>query len=215
LQFLSAYTFSKSIDNASSLESLLNPFDSSATRSLSLFDARHRWVTSYLWQLPVPKYSGLRGTLLDNWTIAGITAFQTGFPVALSSNADQELEFSLDFSFPGRPDLVAPFKTQNPRNKGGFFFDPSSFALPALGSLGSAPRTICCGPGIVNTDLSLQKTIKVAEGKNLEFRTELFNVFNHTQFLNPDGNFSDGSNFGRVTRARSPRQMQLALKLHF
>jgi hypothetical protein len=215
LQFLSAYTFSKSIDNASSLESLLNPFDSSATRSLSLFDARHRWVTSYLWQLPVPKYSGLRGTLLDNWTIAGITAFQTGFPVALSSNADQELEFSLDFSFPGRPDLVAPFKTQNPRNKGGFFFDPSSFALPALGSLGSAPRTICCGPGIVNTDLSLQKTIKVAEGKNLEFRTELFNVFNQTQFLNPDGNFSDGSNFGRVTRARSPRQMQLALKLHF
>jgi len=215
LQFLSAYTFSKSLDNASSLESLLDPFNFSATRSLSLFDARHRWVTSYLWQLPVPKYSGAVGVLLDNWTVSGITAFQTGFPVALSSNADQELEFSQDFSFPGRPDLVAPFKTLNPRNNGGLFFDPSSFALPSLGSLGSAPRTICCGPGIVNTDLSLQKTFVVREGKSVEFRTEAFNIFNHTQFLNPDGNFSDGSNFGRVTRARSPRQIQLALKLHF
>lgn len=215
LQFLSAYTFSKSIDNASSMESLLNPFNFGATRSLSLFDARHRWVTSYLWQLPAPKYSGTRGLLLDNWTISGITAFQTGFPVALSSNADQELEFSQDFSFPGRPDLVSPFRTLNPRNNGGLFFDPSSFALPALGSLGSAPRTICCGPGIVNTDLSVQKMVKVAEAKDLEFRAEFFNVFNHTQFLNPDGNFSDGSNFGRVTRARSPREMQLALKLHF
>lgn len=215
LQFLSAYTFSKSIDNASSMESLVNPFDFGASRSLSLFDARHRWVTSYLWQLPVPRYSGLMGTLLDHWTVSGITAFQSGFPVPLTSNADQELQFSLDFMFPGRPDLVAPFHTLNPRNNGNLFFDPSSFALPALGSLGSAPRTICCGPGIVNTDLSVQKTFTVQEGKTLEFRTEMFNVFNHTQFLNPDGNFSDGSNFGRVTRARSPRQIQLALKLHF
>lgn len=215
LEFLSAYTFSKSIDNASSLESLLDPFNFAASRSLSLFDARHRWVTSYLWQLPIPGYSGVKGALLDNWTISGITAFQTGFPIALMSNADQELEFSQDFSFPGRPDLVAPFRTLNPRSNGGLFFDPSAFALPTLGSLGSAPRTICCGPGIVNTDLSLQKTLTLAEGKNIEFRTEAFNIFNHTQFLNPDGNFSDGSNFGRVTRARSPRQIQLALKLHF
>lgn len=215
IEFLSAYTFSKSIDNASSLESLLDPFNFSATRSLSLFDARHRWVTSYLWQLPVPRYSGLRGMLLDNWTISGITALQAGFPVALSSNADQELEFSQDFSFPGRPDQVAPFRTLNPRTNGGLFFDPNSFALPALGSLGSAPRTICCGPGIVNTDLSIQKKFSLAERKSLQFRGELFNVFNHTQFLNPDGNFSDGSNFGRVTRARSPRQIQLALKLQF
>ncbi len=215
LQFLSAYTFSRSIDNASSLESLLDPFNFAASRSLSLFDARHRWVTSYLWQLPVPKYSGAKAMMLDNWTISGITAFQTGFPIPLSSNADQELEFSQDFSFPGRPDQVTPFKTLNPRNNGGLFFDPTSFALPALGSLGSAPRTICCGPGILNTDFSVQKRFDVAEGKTIEFRTEAFNIFNHTQFLNPDGNFSDGSNFGRVTRARSPRQIQLALKMHF
>jgi hypothetical protein len=215
VQFLSAYTFSKSIDNASSFENLLDPFNFAASRSLSLFDARHRWVTSYLWQLPVPRYSGLKEKLLDNWTISGITAFQTGFPIALMSNADQELEFSQDFNFPGRPNLVAPFRTLNPRNNGGLFFPPSSFALPALGSLGNAPRTICCGPGIVNTDFSVQKTIQVAEGKTMEFRTEAFNVLNHTQFLNPDGNFSDGPNFGRVTRARSPRQIQLALKMQF
>lgn len=215
VQLLSAYTFSKSLDNASSMENLLDPFNLSAGRSLSLFDARHRWVTSYLWQLPVPSYSGTKGMLLDNWTVSGITAFQSGFPIALTSNADQELEFSQDFTFPGRPDQIAPFSTLNPRNNSGLFFNPSSFALPALGSLGSAPRTICCGPGIVNTDFSLQKVFPLTESKNAEFRTEAFNLFNHTQFLNPDGNFSDGSNFGRVTRARSPRQIQLALKLHF
>jgi hypothetical protein len=84
-----------------------------------------------------------------------------------------------------------------------------------LGQIGNSRRTVCCGPGITNLDLGIHKTIPIREGTNLEFRTELFNVFNHTQFFNPDGNISDGADFGQVTRARDPRLIQLALRLTF
>ena len=77
------------------------------------------------------------------------------------------------------------------------------------------PRTICCGPHISSTDLAILKNLPITEGSHIEFRGELFNVFNHTQFTNPDGNSSDGSQFGQVTQARDPRLVQFALKYIF
>lgn len=78
-----------------------------------------------------------------------------------------------------------------------------------------SPRAICCGPGIAEIDLALHKDIPVSEGKNLEFRAEFFNVINRSQFLNPDGNFSDGASFGLVSGERDPRLVQFALRLTF
>jgi hypothetical protein len=89
-------------------------------------------------------------------------------------------------------------------------FEPSLF-----GTLGTAKRTICCGPHISETDFAILKTIQLSETRRIDFRAELFNIFNHTQFFNPDGNTSDGSQFGQVTQARDPRQVQLALKFFF
>ncbi|MCU1314921.1 MAG: Oar protein, partial [Candidatus Acidoferrum typicum] len=222
LQFELAYTFSKSIDNASSFESILRPICDRCNRSLSLFDARHRFVLSYLWSLPVPEYQGAKGKVLNGWQVSGITTFQTGFPIRLESSNDSELENSFDFELPGKPDLIAPFRTFDPRTHGGLFFDPNSFALPVQDSnstplqlLGNAPRTICCGPGISNFDFSVQKVTRMGERMHLEFRAELFNMFNHTQFLNPDGSITDGADFGRVKRTREPRQVQFGLKLFF
>src|SRR5882757_2368655 len=155
LQFELAYTFSKSIDNASSFENILKPICDRCNRSLSLFDARHRFVISYLWTLPVPEYQGAKGKILDGWQVSGITTLQTGFPIRLGSSNDSELENSFDFELPGKPDLIAPFRTFDPRTHGGLYFDPNSFALPVQDSnstplqlLGNAPRTICCEPGI-------------------------------------------------------------------
>jgi hypothetical protein len=129
---------------------------------------------------------------------------------------------SFDFELPGKPDLIAPFHTQDPKTHNLYQFDPTSFALPVqtasstpLQLLGNAPRTICCGPGINNFDFSVQKITPIGEGKRLEFRAEYFNLFNHTQFLNPDGNISDGADFGRIKRARDPRNIQFALKFGF
>jgi Carboxypeptidase regulatory-like domain/TonB dependent receptor len=236
LQFTTAYTFSKSFDQASSFEGILNPIDPRISRSLSNFDARHRIVFSYYWELPFQHYSGARGKLLNGWALSGITTFQTGFPIRIQSLADNELMYSFDFELPGEPAQISPFRTMKPQSNGNYFFDPNSFTEnasdssqppcsqgavfgcydPALfGTLGNARRTICCGPHISSTDFALLKTIPISEAMHVDFRAEFFNLFNHTQFFTPDGNTSDGSQFGQVTQARDPRLMQFALKFFF
>jgi hypothetical protein len=243
LQFTAAYTFSKSFDQASSFEGILNPIDPRISRSLSNFDARHRIVLSYYWELPLRKYNGFAGKVLNGWALSGITTFQTGFPIRITSLADNELMYSFDFELPGEPAQIGPFRTMKPQSNGNYFFDPNSFTENAttpndptdpstppncsdqkvfgcydpalLGTLGNAKRTICCGPHISNTDFAILKTIQFSETRRVDFRAEFFNIFNHTQFFNPDGNTSDGSLFGQVTQARDPRLMQFALKFFF
>jgi len=222
LQFQVAYTYSKSIDNASSFENILKPICDRCNRSLSLFDARHRFVVSYLWELPIPKYQGFKGKVANGWAVSGITSFQSGFPIRIQSSNDSELENSFDFELPGKPDLIASFHTQDPRTHGLYAFDPNSFALPSqlpnstpIQLLGDAPRTLCCGPGINNFDFSVQKILPIGETKHFEFRVEFFNIFNHAQFLNPDGNISDGTDFGIVKHTRDPRNIQFAMKFAF
>ncbi len=237
LQFEIAYTFSKSIDDASSFENALKPVcngvlnNFSCNRSLSLFDARQRLVISYLWEIPVPKFEGAKRMLLDDWAVSGITSFQSGFPIVMRSVNDLELENDTSgFEAPGRPIQIAPTQFSNPRT-GYYFCGPNTSTCflqnASLGSLGG-PRTLCCGPGINNFDFSVQKMINVGEGKHFEFRAELFNVFNHAQFLNPDGNISDANlntdgtistnppgDFGKLKHTRDPREIQFALKFSF
>src|SRR5437763_1978279 len=103
LQLSAAYTFSKSFDQASSFEGILNPIDPRRSRALSLFDARHRIVMSYYWELPFHKYSGAAGKIINGWALSGVTTFQTGFPIRITSLADNELMYSFDFELPGEP----------------------------------------------------------------------------------------------------------------
>jgi hypothetical protein len=236
LQFTAAYTLSKSFDQASSFEGILNPIDPRLSRSLSAFDARHRIVFSYYWQPPVRKFDGSKGQLLNGWGFSGITTFQTGFPIRITSQADNEQMYSFDFELPGEPAQLAPLHKLKPQSSGNYFFDPNSFtengtdssqppcsagavygcyAPGLLGTLGSARRTECCGPHISNTDFAILKTFPVSENVHVDFRAELFNIFNHTQFYNPDGNTSDGTQFGQVTQVRDPRLLQFALKFFF
>ena len=237
LQLQAAYTFGKSIDQASSFEDILNPFNPRRTRSLSLFNATHRFVLSYYYELPVPKFTGVAGKVLNGWAVSGITQFQSGFPIKLQSFADNELTSSIDFAAAGEPDLLAPFHTTDPRgNANNYAFNRNSFTANAsdntqplcsagavfncfqpslFGRYGTAPRTICCGPGLDNWDVSLQKNTAINERMRVEFRWDFFNIANHTKFFNPDGNTTDGADFGRVKRAADPRLMQVALKLYF
>ncbi|MGO8788875.1 MAG: carboxypeptidase regulatory-like domain-containing protein [Terriglobia bacterium] len=215
VEFHLAYTWSKSFDEASSFENVLNPLDFRRSYALSLFDARNRLVYSYVWQLPIPAKHGLAGKVANGWAVSGITTFQTGFPFRITSSDDLELMNSYDFELPGEPDIVKPFRTINPRGQGNLFFDPSTFQPQALGTIGSAPRSVCCGPGINNFDVGIHKDTQLTEQTRLEFRAELFNIVNHAQFMAPDGNISDGADFGRVMQARDPRLVQFALKLYF
>ena len=215
LSFQGAYTFGKSIDNASSFENILNPLNYRLSRALSLFDARQRFVFSYYYQLPHFDVPGAAGKLVNGWGTSGIVTFQDGFPIRITSSDDLELMYSYDFELPGEPDIVKPLTRLNPRGPGNYAFSQDTFQPQALGTIGSSPRTVCCGPGINNFDIALHKDTTFHERFRLEFRAEFFNIANHAQFSKVDGNITDGVDFGRVTRARDPRLIQFALKLFF
>jgi hypothetical protein len=217
LQFQAAYTFSKSIDSASSFESIVNYVDPRRSRALSAFDARHRFVFSPYWELPIPKHEGFTGKVVNGWAVSAIITYQKGFPIRITSGNDTELGNSFDFEPVGEPNIVAPIRFINPRNDPNHqFFDPNSFADAPLGQFGNAPRTLCCGPSISQSDIAIEKKTRLTERFNTAFRAEFFNAWNHTQFLTPDGAFTNlGSTFGTVLKARDPRLIQFGLKVLF
>jgi hypothetical protein len=214
LQFQASYTYSKSLDNASSFEEILNPLNYNSTYGPSLFDSRHRFVFNYVWELPIPKMRGFAGKTLNGWQVSGIYTFQSGFPILINNCNDQELQGStLGFECPGKPDITGAFKTHNPRIDGNVF-DPTQFTDSAIGTIGNTPRTLCCNPPINNWDMGLFKDTAIGEKMRFEFRTEIYNVFNHAQFYGVDGS-STNSTFGQPQKVHDPRLLQFALKLVF
>ena len=214
LQLQAAYTFSKSLDWASSFEETVNPFDYKASRALSLFNSAQRFVINYYWEFPVAKYSGFKGRVLDDWSMSGIIQFQSGFPIRIQTQDDYELISSLFFLGAGAPQLSGPLQILNPKNSGNYYLNPAQFSDPTLGTFATTPRSICCGPGENQWDITLSKRIALSEAKYFQFRADIFNLFNKTEFVNPDGNFSD-TTFGQVLQARDPREVQFALKFYF
>ena len=225
LQLQAAYTFSKSLDWASSFEESVNPFDYKASRALSLFNSAQRFVINYYWQFPVQRYNGFKGKLLDDWAMSGIIQFQSGFPIRIQTQDDAELISSLFFLGADAPQLTGSLQTTSGKQvttqvvngtsqTGHFFFNAGNFADPGLGSFSTTPRSICCGPGQNEWDVTFSKRIALSEVRYFQFRADIFNLFNKTQFVNPDGNFSD-TTFGQVQQARDPREVQVALKFYF
>jgi len=221
VQFQAAYTWSKSLDWASSFEETLNPFNFKASRSLSLFNSEHRFVINYVWDIPVRKYNGFAGKLLDDWQVSGITQFQSGFPIRLQTQNDNELIGSLFFFGTTAPQLNGNLQILNPKSvqtingvQGHYYLNAGQFADPALGTFSTTPRSVCCGPGENQWDITFSKRVAISEQKYFQFRADIFNLFNKTEFVNPDGNFSN-STFGQVLQARDPRLVQFALKFYF
>jgi hypothetical protein len=214
LQFQAAYTFSKSLDWASSFEETVNPFDYKASRALSLFNSKQRFVINYVWDLPFRKYSGVTGKVVNDWQLSGIIQFQSGFPIRVQTEDDNELISSLFFLGAGAPQLNGPLQIQNPKTNGGFYLNPAQWSDPTLGQFATTSRSICCGPGENQWDITISKRIALSESRYFQFRADIFNLFNKTEFVNPDGNFSN-TTFGQILQARDPRLVQFALKFYF
>jgi hypothetical protein len=215
LQFQASYTYSKSLDNASSFEEILNPLNFNSTYGPSLFDSRHRFVFNYVWELPIPKKEGMAGKFANGWEVSGIYTYQSGFPILINNCNDQELQGStLGFECPGKPDLSGPVRIQNPRINGNVFADPTVFSNSALGTIGNSARTLCCNSPINNWDFGVFKTTAINERVRVSFRTEIFNIFNHAQFYGVDGGTSN-TTFGQPQKVRDPRLLQFALKILF
>ncbi len=217
VQFQAAYTFSKSIDNGSTFEETLDPFNFRAGRALSIFNSKQRFVISYDWQLPIAKRQGVTGKLVNDWEVSGITQFQSGFPIRIDTTNDNELINSFFFLGTEAPSLNGPLQILNPKKNGGFYLNYNQFSDPPLGQFNNGTqRSLCCGPGLEEWDFSVHKKIPFSETRYVQFRAEIFNVFNRTNYSNPDGHFSDGATgFGKITSAGDPRLMQFALKFFY
>ncbi len=222
LDVMFAYTFSKSIDQASSISDVVDPFHYKRTRALSAWDLTHNLVVTYRYQLPLERLSARAKFLTRGWSISGITRASTGFPVTLAIHGDNSLQGSIPNGVNNHsldlPDYTGAALHFNgdPRN-GRPYFNGSAFVPNALGAPGSASRRSFHGPGSFNFDLALLRSFTLAERKTLQFRLETFNTFNHAQFFGPaavNGDFGTGT-FGQAVQAAPPRLVQVAMKLSF
>jgi hypothetical protein len=187
------------------------------------FDRTHVANIDYVYDLPTTvKSNAFVRTLVNGWTLAGLTRFASGPPINVTANGDTG---TLAGSSGQRADYIGG--QIYPDNQGRFnYFNPLVFARPAQGSLGNLGRNALTGPGINQWDISLYKNTKITERVSAQLRVETFNTFNHTQWATVTGGISvpnpstavttsTAGSTGQVTATRDPRNIQLGLKILF
>jgi hypothetical protein len=215
LTFTLAYTFSKLIDDASSVFSntiftgpLLNTgvadsFNRHLERDLSNGDIPRVFSAGWVYRIPrVWKISG--------WEIAGLVRVQSGDRVAVSqgTNSDSNLGYGVQ-----RPNRIGDPNALANRSAGKWF-DTSAFAVAPVFTIGNSSRNPVRGPGLQDADLMLGKTFRVSERVSFEFRAEVFNVTNTAPLNDPNGSFGTPA-FGTITTAGNPRDFEFAGKVRF
>jgi hypothetical protein len=222
-EFLAGYTYSKSMDNSSSISDQLVPTNYRLTYGLSAFDIRQNFVASTRYELPLETLFKASNLLTKGWEISGIARFASGLPVTFYNNSDNSLlgtgPDGVNAFLADLPQMSpGPLKLNgNPRN-GQPYFNTSLFSVQPLGTPGNVSRRFFSGPGMHNFDLALSKNIPLRESCSLQFRLEAFNAFNHAQFFGPNtvnATLPAGSTFGQITNADPPRLVQAALRLTF
>jgi hypothetical protein len=216
LSLLTAYTWSKMIDDVAG--SYNDPRNPGLERALSDFDTPHRLVTSFNYELPFGKgkhfgggVSSIVNGLIGGWSLGAIVQYQTGFPFTPTLGSPDPANVGGEYA--RRPNRIGSGKVDNPTVDR--WFDISAFAAPAPFTIGNSGRNILRGPGIKNWDLAVLKNTYFTERIYHQFRLELFNAWNTTQFSNPSTNVDPGSGGGRIFGARAPRIIQVAMKLYF
>ncbi|MCX6619687.1 MAG: TonB-dependent receptor, partial [Acidobacteria bacterium] len=198
-------------------------------------DIRHTVTAAGVYDLPYGKgrrytpHNRALGGVLGGWSLSGVGTARAGIPfnVSVSRSAgdlpDGVVTTPGKAAPPQRPDFV-PGVAFYPANPGALaWLNAGAFKAPVKGVWGNLPRNALRGPGLWQMDLSVFKTSALTERFQLEFRAELFNLFNRAQFGNPNANFSNLGTFGTITSvvntsptgAGGPRQVQLALRLKF
>ena len=236
ISFLASYTFSKSIDDVSSFnitgsaaqpvagenDLAQNPFDLGAERGRSMFDSRHRLVLSYAWSVPYWRQANTwYQHVLGNWQFSGIVTVQSGTPFTVFDSTDVSLQ--------GQAPEISGFSSNRPNLAG----DPNSgphtsakwFNTAAFQKItpdpnspvqqfGNEGRNVVQGPGYADWDFAAIKNIHILEGKELQFRGEIFNFLNRTNLRLPDSDISSPT-FGQIHSDVGPRVIQVALKFLF
>ena len=220
-----AYTYSHSIDDSSdrSDTAFVNAYDFAANRASSNFDMRHNLAISYVYGLPFFKGSGFSRTLLGGWQISGITVAQSGNPFSVTTNGlnafGDNAGVGNGTGTGSRPDLVGNPKSgfsanQDPTERGPLAYNPAAFAIPTGLTFGTVGRNTLTLPGRLNFDFGLFKKFPINEKTGFDFRWENFNLFNHTQFNQVNGDLGPSS-FLHLTNTHDGRRMQLGLRFYF
>ena len=234
LSFLASYTWSKTIDDVSSFnitgsaakpvagenDLAQDPFNLKAERGLSLFDARNRFVGSYDWALPFWSHGqNWYQKALGGWQLDGIATLMSGTPFTVFDSNDVAAEGSAPeitgFSAQ-RPNLTGN-SNHGPRTVNAWLnasafqrLDPTANA----GQFGTEGRNVNIGPAYVDWDFATLKNFRVTESMRIQFRAELFDVLNRTNFRLPDSDISSPT-FNHILAAQDPRQVQFALKFMY
>ncbi len=218
LSFLLSYTYSHSIDD---INNRTNAFDPQTARGSSSFDLRHRLAFSPVWELPFGNgkdflTTGTISKIAGGWQLSPLVQWQTGNPLTATLSGN----YSNSGGTTDRPDIIsdpnadAPHTPQKWFNTSAFQLRPANGAAGATYSFGNAGVGIIKSPGLTNVDVSLVRTFQAREWLKMQFRAEIFNVFNHPNFGYPNTQ-ADNAQFGSISSALDPRQSQFALKLIF
>jgi hypothetical protein len=214
------------LDSANGVSGIQNWNDFRSERALSSFDSRQRLTVSYVMDLPVGKgkryFSAVHGIgdrLVSGWGINGVSTFQMGFPLGFTATPNQlsGFNYGLRPNVAGGCDAVKSGAAQDRLNQ---WFNTACFTVPAAYTLGNEGRNDARvrGPGINNFNFALFKRTRINERFNVEFRAEVFNLFNRVQFGQPNRTVttSSTSTFGQITsQINDPRLIQLALRLRY
>jgi len=244
LYFQSAYTYSKSIDDVSTASvafiTRVNNQDSGlASRGLSDFDHRHRFVDSFNYSLPfMAERHDAVGYVLGGWEVDSVIVAQSGSPITIF-DSDGASAYTLASSPVATANFAPGFDCSDALQTGSLatkianYVNPNAYQSAPLvpysitpsqpagaTGYGDSPRNCIIGPRQVNVDFTLGKMFKIGERQNLHFRTDFFNLFNHPSFQNPLGtgtaNIADGSSVGQITQVNgTPRLIQFSLKYSF
>lgn len=223
---LLSYTWSKSIDNDSgTLEaaSTMSRFNRNLERAVSDFDTPHRFVVSYIYDLPIGSNqrwgagtTGVLGKLISGWQLSGITTFSSGTPFSVTTGTSTGTTTIFGANRPNRIcDGNLPSDQRTPER----WFDTRCFVDHPANQFGNSGRNILRQDGVKNFDINLAKNTRINERLTLQFRTEFFNAFNRTHFARPGAAITTPASFGVVTQNTRgigrAREIQFGLKLLF
>jgi outer membrane receptor protein involved in Fe transport len=217
-----SYTFSKSIDNASSIGGgavvvAQNPLDLAAERGLSSFDVRHKLTGDFLYELPFgtgKKWleTGTLGKILGDWTWSGTFTIQSGSPwtarvLGNTTDVAGGANGSLRADVTGQP-IQLPSPTVQE------WFNTAAFTLPPSGQFGNAGRNTIIGPGLINFDMAMSKNFPIREMMAMEVRVSASNIFNTPHFTAID-TVVNSPTFGHVISAGPMRSLQMMARFRF
>jgi hypothetical protein len=216
-QFLSHYTYSKTITDRGALDGAFDEptqtwdWNRHLGRGEARFSHPHRFVAAATWDMPFGEsLTGVTRGLLRGWRLSGVYTIESGDALTVMNTQSSARDFEPDMPNVAGDPNDGPRTTEQ-------FFNVAAFSDPGQDLKGNARPGIVRGPGINNLDLSLGKVFRATQGVNIQFRADLYNALNHPQWRYLDTSFStaEGSTFGRVTGAREPRIVQLSLKVTF